>query len=106
MRFGLYGSRNKMSLESLLPDLTPVVNLDKGYITNDIKYRNIMVVGGQGTGKSEFCRAFAEKVAERYGADKSANILSRFFPKLMASVGLVNVPVQVYYWEDSTLKSI
>ena len=93
-----------MGIEYIFPDLKMANPVNNGYQTNDIKYKNLIVFGYQGSGKTEFCRILAEKMAEKYTSQKAVTILSRFFPQLIRSVGLVKVPVQTYVWEDSSLK--
>jgi len=90
--------------EYLFPELKLNQPRTRAYETNDIMHRNIIVYGSQASGKTEFIRGFAEKLIEKYGKDKAVTILSRFFPKLIRSIGLIKTPVQMYVWEDSTLK--
>jgi hypothetical protein len=82
----------------------PTQDNGRPYATNDIIHRNIVVYGAQGHGKSEFIRAFAEKLIEKYGESQAITILSRNFPTLISAVGSVKVPVQCYVWEDASLK--
>src|SRR5438477_584073 len=87
-----------------MPELIINKAEQKSYVTNDVLHRNILVYGAQGQGKSEFIRALAEKLAEKY-PNESVSILSRYFPKLINAVGVVpNKPIQMYVWEDATLK--
>jgi len=92
--------------EYLFPELKLNQPRTRDYITNDIIHRNILVFGAQASGKTEFVRCLAEKYVEKYGAGKATTILSRFFPRLIKMIGMIKSPVQLYVWEDSTLKKI
>src|SRR5436853_7774130 len=93
-----------MGIDYLFP-VIPNGNNNRPYKTNDIIHRNVLVFSAQGQGKSEFCRALAEKYVERYGKDNVAALLSRLFPRLIKSVGAVrDRPVQLFIWEDASLK--
>jgi len=91
-------------VDYIFPDLrlSPINN--RSYKTNDIVHRNIIVYGAQASGKTEFIRAYSEKLAEKYGAKQTLNIKSRFFPRLIKSVGVWPRAVNHFNWEDSTLK--
>ena len=91
-------------IDYVFPELKLNQPKARPYETNDIMHRNIVIFGAQASGKSEFIRCLAEKFAEKYGSNKTITILSRFFPRLISSIGLIKVPVQMYVWGDSTLK--
>lgn len=74
------------------------------YITNNIIQRQVIVLGGVGTGKSELIRKVVEYAVEKYGEDNVLAVTSSgSFYHILNNGWLANKPVIIFFVDDLTL---
>lgn len=98
--------KNKELLDEIFPDKEiVVVELPKGleYTPNMIVWKNILLYGQQGAGKSEFCRALAEKAIEKYGEENVNFIVGQAGHLEYIYQYLDDKPIQIILVDDLTL---
>jgi len=98
--------KNTELLDDMFPDKSiVVVEPPKGlpYTPNMIIWRNILLYGGQGSGKSETVRGLVEEAVERYG-EENVNVLEVKAGMIEHAYQYLNdKPIQIVFADDMTL---
>lgn len=84
-------------------DVVVVPTENRPYESNAIVWRNVLIYGSQGSGKSETVRAIVEKAVEKYGSD-NVNAVQIPATKLELAFGLLNSkPIQICLHPDTPI---
>ena len=98
--------RNREILREIFPPYNKVVipvSDDLPYKPNNIIWRNVILYGGQGAGKSELVRKLVEEACKIYG-EKNVNALEIKAGRLDLCYGALNEkPIHIVFVDDVTL---
>jgi len=97
---------NEEFFRFILPDKRIIKRTSRSKFSNNIIFRNILIFGGQGAGKTSIVNYIAYKAKKKYGSQLSAKISEDGDLKALMDYGLEPKLVNILFSDNLTLRPL